>query len=188
MYEVIKSIRAKLDEVRKHGERLLDNGARLVYPAPEIAPKAWHFVLFAPLDESAIEKLEGELGTPFPEDFREFLKVWNGLKLFGYEINVWGKRKNYVRVGDEAWQPFDLVAHNRPSERPKGSPENILYIASVESTNEGIFIDLDDKNFGRVGSTTYNFYYPKQYWTNFEEWLKSEFEWRWKKFYEGAPS
>jgi len=182
MSEVTDLIASKVKELRTFGERLLPNGTQLISPAPEIAPKAWHFVLFAPLKPHVIEEMEKELDATFPEDFRNFLKVWNGVKLFGYEINVWGKRKNFAREGDEAWQPFNLSSHNRRSERPGGSPESIVYIGSAEHGEKWIFIDLSEN--GKIGSTPRWQYEPDQYWSNFNEWLRSEFVRLWTEHYE----
>jgi len=183
MSEVTDTIRSRLAGLKGIASRQLPNGTVLLSSAPEIAPEAWHFVLFAPLSREEVDAIANQLGTRLPEQFSQFLQVWNGLKLFGYQMNVWGKRENYSRVGDDAWQPFDIITHNRSSERPTGTPYTVVYIGSAERGDKWIFLDLSQDNFGRVGSTNRKHYEPDRYWSDFNSWLACEFSRMWERFY-----
>ncbi len=170
----------KLNTITSRGERILENGTRLISPAPKIAPQAWHYVLFAPLSVTTIEAIERELSTPFPNDLRSFFQSWNGLKLFGYQMQVWGKRNRYVRVGDEAWQPFDLVALNQASERPTGSPGSVVFFGSLY--DDWIFFERTGDGKTRIGRTGRKFFHPEEYWPSFDTWFEKSFHNFWNQY------
>ncbi|MEQ1763637.1 MAG: SMI1/KNR4 family protein [Pyrinomonadaceae bacterium] len=177
MNEIETFVLEKVDSVRFRGEKTLENGTRLVSPAPEIAPQAWHFVLFAPLSLLVIDEIEKELSTSLPVDLRDFFRTWNGAKLFGYKMQVWGHRSNYVRVGDEAWQPFDLVALNRASERPVGSPRSSVFFGSL--CDDWVFFERNEDGNTRIGRTAREFFQPEEYWPSFNAWFKQSFDKSW---------
>jgi SMI1 / KNR4 family (SUKH-1) len=153
-----------------NGERQLYTGVRLICPTPQVAPEAWLHVLYPPATPEAIRSAEMKLGIPLPEDYKSFLLSANGFVMFSYRLAVWGIKKSMARTGDEAWQPYDLVNHNQETNRPEGSPSNLLYFGSTENGATRCFFELNDGTY-RVGKTSHNSYHPDGYWPHFGSWL-----------------
>jgi hypothetical protein len=159
------------------GERRLENGTKLICPAPHVAPAAWLHALFGPAQESQISSAESKCGIEFPREFRDFLVRTNGLFLFSNSISIWGIRTSYERVGDAAWQPFDIKHHNEPSERPSGSPEALLFFGSMGKGSEWCFFEPADEGH-RVGKTAARGRFsPTAYWPDFWTWLLEQAHW-----------
>ena len=155
------------------GEKLLSNGVRLICPTPHVAPEAWLHVLYPPLPPGKIEGMEKNLGVPLPDDFKDFLRRTNGLKMFSYHISIWGVRKNMARTGDEAWQPYDLVNHNFDTERPDNSPKDVVYFADADDGGTWCFFEYTGDSY-RVGKTGRHNFHPDSYWSDFGSWLLDE--------------
>ncbi len=151
-------------------DKVLSTGVRLICPTPSVAPEAWLHVLFPPATGEDITTVEEALDVSLPTDFREFLVTANGLRLFSNNISVWGIRQDMSRNGDAAWPPFDLRSHNRKSDRPEGSPSNIVYFGSTGRGQSWSFFDLRDGSYV-VGITDRHKYRPEKYWPNFASWL-----------------
>jgi hypothetical protein len=117
-----------IDRWKPCGERILTGGSRLVCPMPQVGPEAWLHEVFAPLSAENIEVLEREVGRKIPEGLRAFYRHANGAILFANALAIYGLRRNYERVGDQAFQPYALELHNRKSERPPGLPETFLIV------------------------------------------------------------
>ena len=166
--EVIRTI----SKWSARGEKVLSTGVRLVCPTPHVAPEAWLHVLFPPLAPEKIAETERKLGALLPEDFKKFLMQANGLMLFSYRIDVFGVRETWVRTGDAAWQPHDLVNHNYETGRPAGSPAEVIFFGSVERS-EWCFFEFQEGKY-RVGKTSREIFRPSAYWENFASWLLSE--------------
>lgn len=159
----------------KVGERKLDNGVRLICPVPYVGPQAWLHSLFAPLTKDQIDKLECNCKQNLPSDFKEFLTRANGVSLFVGEksISIWGQRFSYVRTGDEARQPFDIVDLNEQPNRPANSPDQVLFFASVESGDSWCFFERQGSGY-RIGKTSRQEFSPNHYWASFWVWLSDE--------------
>lgn len=155
------------------GEKLLSNDVRLICPTPHVGPEAWLHVLFPPLAPEKIEEMEKVLGVPLPDNYKGFLLRANGLMLFNYRISVFGLRKDMARRGDEGWQPHDLTHHNYETERPAGSPDNVVYFGSAPDGASWCFFEFDDESY-RVGKTDREHFYPASYWSDFDSWLLDE--------------
>lgn|GEM_PF-1759991 len=160
-----------LNEVKKDGEQRLENGVWLVRPAPEIAPKAWTHIVYPPLSESDINDLELQLSFRFPSQIRNFFLHFNGASFFGSQLTLWGKRSSYSRQGISSWQPFDIVSHNAPSERPPGSPYSIVYFGSTECGDKRLFVSKD----GVIGKTPTQVFRSEVSWPDFESFFQSQF-------------
>jgi hypothetical protein len=154
------------------GEKVLSTGVRLVCPTPHVAPEAWLHVVFPPLAPEKIAETEKKLAAALPEDFKKFLLQANGLALFSYQLDVFGVRETWVRTGDVAWQPFDLVDHNYETERPAGSPAEVIFFGGVESS-DWCFFEFHEGKY-RVGKTSREIFRPSAYWKDFASWLLSE--------------
>lgn len=162
-----------LNRWSERGEKVLDNGTRLICPTPHVGSDAWLHCLFANLSTSDVDKLEEQAGVLFPEEFREFLFKANGVSLFSSNIAVFGKRFSYVRTGDASWQPFDIIHFNEDS-RPTNSPTNVYFFASPDRGDTCCFFEAVGEGAYRVGKTNRDEFLPLQYWQNFWEWLFSE--------------
>ena len=158
-----------LNDARIDGEERLPNGVWLIKPAPEIGPKAWMHITYPPLSESELAAIENQLHRRFPLQMQKFFRRFNGLSLFGRQLTIWGKRKDYIRQGPDAWQPFDIVEHNAPGERPSGSPYSVLYFGSSDQGANRLY--LDDEAIGRTSSERYE---PEDTWPDFESFFNSE--------------
>lgn len=128
------------------GTRKLENGTYLVGHVPHVGPQAYLHIIFPPLDPEQITGIEQKIGTVLPDEYREFLLRVNGLHVFSTALAIYGMRRNYVRVGDEAIQPFDINIPNT-IERPKDADEAWVIIGSYKQDGSNIYID---KTTGKV--------------------------------------
>lgn len=162
-----------LERWSSKGEKYLTNGTRLICPTPNVAPEAWLHVIFAPLNDEEIRKLDEQCRIRLPLDFQEFLLKSNGAFFFSYWIAIWGLRKSYSRTGDEAWQPYDIHDHNEASMRPYNSPDTVLYFASDEDGKDWCFFEYEKDKY-KIGKTPREEFLPIRYWPSFWEWLLEE--------------
>ena len=171
-FDVFPAIKNIFETARIEGEKTLPDGTWLVSPAPEIAPKAWHHVMFKPpLSRSEIFEMERALNARLPSQLADLYLMCNGLNLFGRKISIWGKRKTWERTVENAWQPFDLVHHNQQSERPAKSPSEIVFIGSINQGEKWIFYDASNEGQGRIGKTRRERFSPIAYWVDFNTWI-----------------
>lgn len=104
-----------IDELKKwkdNGEKITVNQTSLICKVPHIAPEAWLHCIYKGLSENEIEGIETKIKRQLPNHLREFLKIANGMNIFSDSISVWGRRTSYVRNGEEAYQPYDLLDLN----------------------------------------------------------------------------
>jgi len=171
----MKNPKILIDQVLQHaqskGERRLDNGTRLVEPAPDIAPQAWRHLIFAPIPDADLAEIEGMLHQRFPDQLRMFYKTSNGISMFGGGIDVWGKRYNWARSGDAVWQPFDIVSHNHPADRPKHSPYEVVYFGSSDRGENRVYFRSGSGIIGKTGRKIFD---EKETWIDFDTWLGAE--------------
>jgi len=173
MDEVLDRVNSILEKSSKAGEKQLANGTRLVEPAPQIAPKAWRHVVFAALDLERIHEIELERHQRLPQQLENFFRAFNGISMFGNELNIWGKRLNYIRIGDDIWQPFDIVRHNVPSERPNHSPYTVVYFGSTDRGQKWVFFNSVDES---IGKTCRHKFHSEGSWPDFDSWLRDELQ------------
>ena len=84
-----------------------------------------------------------------------------------------GKRFNYIRTGDNAWQPYDLILHSEESLYLASSPKDIFFFASSDQGASRCFFEVTGDTY-RVGKTKRDEFGPFQYWPGFWEWLFDE--------------
>lgn len=149
------------------GEVIKGNGIHLIGHAPHIAPKAYLHIIFNPLSEKEIKDLEKELNETIPEDYKEFLKMSNGLIYFNGTLALYGKRLNYIRNEDNVWQPFSIITKNI-YERPRGSKDSYFYIGSY--SYDGSLLYIDKKN-NRTYRCNRRIATPLNEWNSFNEML-----------------
>ncbi|MEO6394211.1 MAG: SMI1/KNR4 family protein [Pyrinomonadaceae bacterium] len=156
------------------GERHCANGTKLICPTPHVAPKAYLHLLYAPLCSESICELENEFELPLPESFRSLLGHSNGLDLFSGFLSIWGVRISWARVGDDGWQPYDLIYHNRDlgAPQPECAPPVVYFGSSANGENWCFFEQLGQTY--RVGETPRHEFAPIRYWPNFETWFREK--------------
>ncbi|SFA99813.1 MULTISPECIES: SMI1/KNR4 family protein [unclassified Bacillus (in: firmicutes)] len=142
-----KEIVNELDKWKQTGERVLENGTILICKVPHIAPEAWFHIIYPQIGTTAINEIEKELSVSLPEDFKEILLITNGLNIFSDSLSIYGKRNSYVREGDEAIQPYDLVLHH--SEVKQFIPDNLLVIGSYNWDGSYIIYDIKTNQIHR---------------------------------------
>jgi hypothetical protein len=121
-----------IDAWAAQGEQVYPDGTRRIGHIPHCAPEAYLHRLFAPLDEPSIEELQNQLDWDFPESFRRFLSLHNGVGVFSMFINVYGMRTSWTRTDPvvAAQQPFSILNPN-VDRRPAEAPDDLLFIGSL---------------------------------------------------------
>jgi hypothetical protein len=168
-----KEIFKLLSKWEEGGFRELDNVTKMICHVPHIAPEAWLHIIYSKASNDDIFSLKNELTYGLPLEFEEFLSVSNGLNIFSDSLSIWGIRESYVRQGDEAIQPYDLISTN--SERPEGCLDSWVFFGGYSWDGSSVMFDM--KN-GIESSKVYlcetdstNIILE---WESFNEWLISE--------------
>jgi hypothetical protein len=165
----------RLSKWEVHGRKELENGAILICHVPSIAPNAWLHTQYGALNLEQISKLQDELGITIPDVYQEFLMASNGLNLFSDSLRLMGLRFSYSRTGDDARQPYDIVALNE--DRPDGAPKEWFYFGSYDWDGSRVFFDLSR------GQDSKQVYYCERrttkilnHWPDFNKWLIDEID------------
>lgn len=91
----------------------INTGTILICKVPHIAPEAWFHEIYAPpLTENEIKHIADSVNAELPGEYVEFLQEYNGINVFSDSLRIFGLRKSYKRVGDEVYQPYDLITFN----------------------------------------------------------------------------
>lgn len=164
-------IQSRIEKSKAFGFLQVENGAELYGHIPHVAPQAWFHTKHRALSDQDISLLEAELKRKIPNDFKEFLKWSNGLKLFGLSLSIYGHRNNYDRSPAAARQPFSIRTPNI-DERPIGADPHYFFVGGYKE--DGSALVIDDRN-GKV------FRLPERSgapilneWRDFETFLSSE--------------
>jgi hypothetical protein len=152
--------------------RVLDNGTRLIGHVPHIAPEAWFQLIFSPISENGLNRLEEDLGMQLPAVFRGFLQRCNGLRAFSGHLYVRGLRTSFARTGDAVWQPFSILTPNL-DERPGNAKSSYLFIGGYEPNGLQLYIDTAGLRVYRCRERSAK---PLHEWSNFETMLESEIQ------------
>ena len=152
------------------GTATSENGAHMYGHVPHVAPEAWFHIVFPPLDEEALTTLENRLRRPIPLEYRQLLKVTNGLHLFSGQLALYGLRTDYSRRS-AIRLPFDLGDPN-VHERPRtADPSWFLFAFYKEDGSKG-YIDPQD---GRVYRGTRDMTQPRlNRWPSLDDFLIGE--------------
>jgi len=152
------------------GEKIENNGVTLLGRANHVGSDAWLHTLFPPLDSSDVNLLEEEIGRTFPESFREFLELTNGLNVFSDSLAIFGRRTSYDRNAGER-EPYDIVSMNR-YDRPTRLRDDVLLIGSY-SYGKGFLLYIDPRS-ERIYRCHRSDGEPIKKWENFGEMLLAE--------------
>ena len=146
-------------------------GALLIGHAPHIAPEAWLNSVYPCLSEQETAKLERQLGTTIPPEYRHFLQnISNGVNVLVTSFCLYGKRQNRIRTStDVARQPFDIC--DLVHEKPRNADENIFLIGGYDWDGSKLYIDKRDNRvyFCRQDDCT-----PLKSWVSLEAMLSDE--------------
>jgi hypothetical protein len=148
----------------------LEDGTLLIAKAPHIAPLAWLHCIYAPLKNEDILIFEKEIGKEIPNEYGNFLKISNGLSVFNTTLSLFGKRNNYKRSIDAAWQPFDLVLPNT-HEKPYNATGNEFIIGCYDWDGSYLYINRENKTIHLCKNDDIKSLYE---WESFEDMLYSE--------------
>jgi hypothetical protein len=169
--EFEREILGKLESHSRSGDITNQMGTRLIGHTPEIAPKAYQHIVYAPLDESQLGELEERLNRPVHFKLKQLLAIANGMIVFSGELRVMG----YVPVKREA----ESRIHNYPpciisrnvSGRMKGLRERAVIVGFYQSDGsyvsiefDGTVVRFDAKGDGRA----------LRKWQDIDDWLISE--------------
>jgi hypothetical protein len=106
-----------------------ENGAYMTGHAPHIAPLAYSFVRYAGLDEEGVRKAEAECDRYIHQDYQDFLRRMNGLRVF--KLSLHGTIGSSVdRSGVSIGQPVSIWYQN-VVERPEYVPAGHLGIGAI---------------------------------------------------------
>lgn len=152
------------------GEKTESNGVTLIGRTEHIGPDAWLHALFPPLDASDVNLLEEEIGVSFPDSFREFLELTNGLNLFSDSMAIFGRRTSFDRTAGER-EPYSIISMNL-SERPEGLFADVLLVGSYSYGN-GFLLYVDPRS-ERVFQCLRSEPTPTNEWENFGQMLLTE--------------
>lgn len=162
-----------LEKWENNGKKIITNGARLICPVPHVAAKAWLHLIYAGLTDAKITELQNKLDKIMPRDYIDFLKNANGINIFSDSISIWGLRNSYIRVGDEAIQPYDVVALN--AEKTREMPDSWFLFGSYSWDGSTMVYDLS-KDSSKVYLCECNSARVLKEWPDFWCWLKIEVE------------
>lgn len=167
----VREALAILEKWQKPTDRTLSNGTKLICRVPHIASEAWFHELYVGLERHVLEDYESKFPFRYPEPFRGFLEIHNGLNAFSDSLRVFGYRFSYDRVGDKAIQPYDLMSANSP--RPPHVPDSWLFFGGYRWDGSRVFFDMADKSerIYRVKKGETNILNG---WESFEMWFSSE--------------
>ncbi|MBM7650998.1 SMI1/KNR4 family protein [Neobacillus cucumis] len=169
MYRLLIEEGIQKDSVKKYGYKKLKNGTELFVIKDSEKPDKWFHALYGALSEEEILEFESSTNTAFPPAYKEFLKEYNGIRIFENNIIIYGR--NVLRKGmtreEQIFQPLDLKLEQKYL---NGLPEEFFYFGQsdekfiyvISSENEHILeIDIKKNQFTNQ-------------WTSIYEWLKQK--------------
>lgn len=110
-----------------------ENGAYMSGHAPHIAPLAYHLRRYAGLDEEGIRQAEAECDRYIHQDYKDFLRRMNGVRLF--KLSLHGTIGSSVdRSGAGIGQPISIWYQN-VVERPEYIPAGHLGIGAINGAS-----------------------------------------------------
>ena len=152
------------------GSETSENGALMYGHVPHVAPLAWLHIVYPGLDDQALAALEISLRCPIPLEYRQLLKVTNGLSLFSGALDLYGRRTDYSRRFSIRL-PFDLSDPN-VHERPRAADPAWFMFGFYNEDGSKAYIDPGD---GRVYRGSRDMTKPRlNNWVSLDEFLISE--------------
>lgn len=152
------------------GTATSENGAHMYGHVPHVAPQAWFHVIYPALDDQELADVEISLRRPIPPEYRQLLRVTNGLTLFSGAIDLFGRRRDYSRK-PSIRLPFDLSDPN-VHERPRAADATWFLFAFYDEDGSEAYIDSADH---RVYRGSRDMTKPRlNQWASLDDFLISE--------------
>lgn len=167
-----EEIKNELFEFKHLGEETVaETGALLIGRAPHVAPQAWLHKIYPVLSNDDIAKLETDLRTTIPNEYKHFLQhCSNGLNVFVSEFSLDGLRKQLGRSIAASRQPYGLDIPN-VDERPENAKDSYFFIGGYSWDGSKLYIDKETKKVHYCARWDATSLYQ---WNSFEEMLLSE--------------
>ena len=153
------------------GDCVNDSGTRLIGHAPDIAPRAFRHIVYAGLNPSLLNEMEGRIGAAVPKQLSDFLVQANGLIAFDGALRVFG----YVPLNSPGPRsirnyPPSITASNSYEELAKQVPGSLI-VGWYKEDGSYVYLDTHGRarRFDYQGSGTNTFE-----WEGFDHWLQSE--------------
>lgn len=157
----------QLEAASNAGDSTNEMGTRLIGHAPEIAPRAYVHVMYAPLTEDALRELRERLKRPIPREYEAFLAKANGLSLFTGSLRVLGYVPMNNRADTSVYSyPTNVLIPNVTA-RLRGLTHEAVVVGWCMANNYYVAIEKDGTVI-RHGSS------PKESWPSFASWLTTE--------------
>lgn len=166
--KIVTCIVDHINQYKYLGHKRVGNNSYLVGQAPHIGPEAWLHIVYAPLCQEEINSLFSS-NIPKNIEYIEFLKHMNGLTLFNGVLTFYGLRNNYSRVGDNIYQPFNIITANT-IERNLNIDSESLVFGSYRQDGSKLLISKEGHiaRFKRENGLILN------QWNNFEDFILTE--------------
>jgi hypothetical protein len=151
------------------GYKKLRNGTELIGKLdPVNMPDYWFHAIYAPLAQEEIDAFEKEIGILFPEAYKSLLQQFNGLRIFGLGLYIFGQQRlmKGMTYEEQTNQPMDLYTERRYLEGD--IPDDLFYFARNDNnflfflTSDGQVLEVNEKG------------YLISKWSNVNEWLKEQ--------------
>lgn len=147
-------------------------GTRLIGHVPQVAPRAFLHLVYAPLSERTMEDFREDFGRPVPAQLAQFMSFANGLCIFlGDAVRVYGyvPRNRTAKATIQNYPPSIVLANG--AARPKGLHSGDIIVAWHERDESkvclleaGDVVRFDSRGGGKV----------LQRWPDFDTWLIAE--------------
>ena len=171
--KIEKEIRHRLFKYEKLGTEKQSNGTELIGKAPHIAPLAYLHSIYKGLNNEEIDRLEQDLETEIPKDYKDFLKFSNGLHIFNTTFCLDGLRVSYNRKNAiENRLPFCILTPNM-YERPKNANSECFFIGGYDLDGSHLYMN---KNNNKIYRCKENNAKPLNEWNSLNEMILSEID------------
>ncbi len=138
-------VKKELYKFQNLGLETSENGTILIGRAPHIAKFAWLHEIYPVLQNQDIPKVEEDLKTDIPEDYKYFLLNYsNGLGMFVSKFALYGVRKQLGRSIETSRQPYSLIDPN-VDERPENAKDNYFFIGGYSWDGSKLYINKKTK-------------------------------------------
>jgi hypothetical protein len=160
---------SKLSDWKTKGCKKLRNGTELIAVLdPVNMPDYWFHAIYAPLSQDQIDEFQKEVGIYFPKSYKKLLLQFNGLRIFGLGLFIFGKEelRKGMSYDEQTNQPKDL--EDERSHLIGDIPKDLFYFAR-SGEDSFFFLTPQEKVLG-VDEEGYLI----GEWSDINEWLKAQ--------------
>ncbi|KAB7709066.1 hypothetical protein F9802_02780 [Bacillus aerolatus] len=123
-----------IEKEKMLGFKTLKNKTVLINKTYETGVEGWVHHIFHPLLPADVDLLENESKKRFPESYKNFLSLCNGVFLFGGNFYIYGK--SFLEKGmsreEQLYQPYDLIEETE--DPPCQIPDDLFYFGGTPKT------------------------------------------------------